>query len=61
MYGLSRETVKPGAALLDLVNLLVAAGTFFKIDPERYAAEVKGIGPVAYADTTGTGYLPTAG
>ena len=43
MYGLSRETVKPGAALLDLVNLRLAAGTFFKIDPERYAAEVKAL------------------
>ena len=43
MYGLSRETVKPGAALLDLVNLRLAAGTFFKIDPKQYAAELKAV------------------
>ena len=40
MYGLSRETVKPGVTVRDIVNLRLAAGTFFKIDPEQYAAEL---------------------
>lgn len=41
MYGLSRATVKPGITLRELLELRRAAGTFFKIDPEQYAAELK--------------------
>jgi diguanylate cyclase (GGDEF)-like protein/PAS domain S-box-containing protein len=36
MYGLSRQTVKPGVTVRELVDLRLAAGTFFKTDPDRY-------------------------
>src|SRR5262249_60909613 len=40
MYGLTRETVKPGVTVRELVDARVKAGTFFKTDPEQYAKEL---------------------
>jgi len=40
MYGLAAADVKPGASVRDLVELRLAAGTFFKTDPEQYAHEL---------------------
>ncbi len=40
MYGLPRAAVKPGVTVRELVALRLAAGTFFKTDPERYANEL---------------------
>src|SRR5947209_11292575 len=37
MYRLPRAAVKPGVTVRDLVELRLAAGTFFKTDPDRYA------------------------
>jgi PAS domain-containing protein len=36
MYGLSRAAVKPGVTVRELVDLRLAAGTFFKTDPSHY-------------------------
>jgi diguanylate cyclase (GGDEF)-like protein/PAS domain S-box-containing protein len=36
MYGLSRAAVKPGVTVRELVELRLAAGTFFKTDPAHY-------------------------
>ncbi len=41
MYGLSPVTVKPGITARELLELRRDAGTFFKIDPEHYTAELK--------------------
>jgi diguanylate cyclase (GGDEF)-like protein/PAS domain S-box-containing protein len=40
MYGLQAAAVKPGTTVRELVELRVAAGTFFKTDPEQYANEL---------------------
>jgi diguanylate cyclase (GGDEF)-like protein/PAS domain S-box-containing protein len=40
MYRLPRGAVKPGLTVPELVELRLAAGTFFKIDPQRYAKEL---------------------
>ena len=40
MYGLSREIVKPGYSLLELLRYRVAVGNFFEHDPEQYRAEL---------------------
>src|SRR5712691_1371643 len=40
MYRLPRAAVKPGVTVRELVELRLAAGTFFKIDPQRYANEI---------------------
>ena len=40
MYALPRAAVKPGMTVRELVELRLAAGTFFKTDPERYADEL---------------------
>jgi diguanylate cyclase (GGDEF)-like protein/PAS domain S-box-containing protein len=40
MYGLTRAIVKPGTTVRDLVEARLAAGTFFKTDPEQYASEL---------------------
>jgi diguanylate cyclase (GGDEF)-like protein/PAS domain S-box-containing protein len=40
MYGLTRETVKPGVTVRALVDARVKAGTFFKTDPDQYAKEL---------------------
>jgi diguanylate cyclase (GGDEF)-like protein/PAS domain S-box-containing protein len=40
MYGLSAASVKPGVTVHDLVDLRLAAGSFFKTDPEQYANEL---------------------
>jgi len=40
MYGLTRAIVKPGMTVRDLVEARLAAGTFFKTDPEQYASEL---------------------
>src|ERR1700752_808412 len=34
MYGLTREIARPGVTVRELVEARVAAGTFFKTDPE---------------------------
>jgi len=40
MYGLSAASVKPGVTVRELVELRLAAGTFFKTDPQQYAQEL---------------------
>jgi diguanylate cyclase (GGDEF)-like protein/PAS domain S-box-containing protein len=40
MYGLAAAAVKPGMNVRDLVELRLAAGTFFKTDPAQYANEL---------------------
>jgi diguanylate cyclase (GGDEF)-like protein/PAS domain S-box-containing protein len=40
MYGLTRALVKPGVTVRELVEARVAAGTFFKTDPEQYTREL---------------------
>jgi diguanylate cyclase (GGDEF)-like protein/PAS domain S-box-containing protein len=40
MYRLPRGAVKPGLTVPELVALRLAAGTFFKIDPQRYANDL---------------------
>src|SRR5712692_302021 len=40
MYGLARAAVKPGVTVRELVDLRLAAGTFFTTDPEQYAREL---------------------
>jgi diguanylate cyclase (GGDEF)-like protein/PAS domain S-box-containing protein len=40
MYGLSREVVKPGCSLLELLRYRVEIGKFFDRDPEQYRAEL---------------------
>ncbi len=40
MYGLSREIVKPGCSLLELLQYRAKAGSFLHHDPEQYRAEV---------------------
>ena len=40
MYGLARGKVRPGITVRDLVELRLAAGTFFETDPEQYSAEL---------------------
>ena len=40
MYGLSRETVKPGCSLLELLRYRAAAGSFLHHDPEQYRAKL---------------------
>ncbi len=40
MYRLPRAAVKPGVTVRELVELRLAAGTFFKTDPNRYANEL---------------------
>jgi diguanylate cyclase (GGDEF)-like protein/PAS domain S-box-containing protein len=40
MYGLTRAIVQPGATVRELVEARVAAGTFFKTDPEQYTKEL---------------------
>ncbi len=40
MYGLPRDAVKPGVTVRDLVELRLAAGTFFETDPEQYTREL---------------------
>jgi len=39
MYGLSREVVKPGCTLLDVINNRKSTGSL-DIDPEKYRAEI---------------------
>src|SRR3954463_8211227 len=39
-YGLCAAAVKPGMNVRDLVELRLAAGTFFKTDPAQYANEL---------------------
>ena len=40
MYGLTARSVKPGVTVRELVEARVAAGTFFKTDPEQYTREL---------------------
>jgi diguanylate cyclase (GGDEF)-like protein len=40
MYGLSREIVKPGCSLLELLRYRVEIGNFLHHDPEQYRAEL---------------------
>ncbi len=40
MYRLSADSIKPGSTIEDLVQARIAAGTFFAIDPEKYAADL---------------------
>src|SRR5450631_4554011 len=40
MYGLSRNIVKPGCPLRELLKQRVAADAFFAIDPEQYISEL---------------------
>jgi diguanylate cyclase (GGDEF)-like protein/PAS domain S-box-containing protein len=40
MYGLSHEIVKPGMTVREMVEHRVAAGTFFKADPEEYIGQL---------------------
>jgi PAS domain S-box-containing protein len=40
MYRLPPAAVKPGISVRELVELRLAAGTFFKIDPKQYASEL---------------------
>ena len=40
MYKLPPDAVKPGITVRDLVDLRLAAGTFFNTDPEEYAQEL---------------------
>jgi len=42
MYRLSRDVIKPGCTVRDLVQHRMAAGTFFSIDPEKYIADLLG-------------------
>ena len=41
MYGLSPEKVRPGCTVRDLIEQRIAAGTFFTVDPEKYASDLK--------------------
>ena len=40
MYRLTHEIVRPGVTVRELVEARVAAGTFFKTDPEEYTREL---------------------
>src|SRR5215469_11807193 len=40
MYALSADKVKPGVTVRELVEMRLAAGTFFKTDPQQYAQEL---------------------
>jgi diguanylate cyclase (GGDEF)-like protein/PAS domain S-box-containing protein len=40
MYHLSKERVRPGSTVRDLVEARIEAGTFFTLDPELYIAEL---------------------
>jgi diguanylate cyclase (GGDEF)-like protein/PAS domain S-box-containing protein len=40
MYGLTRAIVRPGVAVRGLVEARIAAGTFFKTDPDEYTHEL---------------------
>jgi diguanylate cyclase (GGDEF)-like protein/PAS domain S-box-containing protein len=40
MYHLPPNVAKPGSSIRDLVNARIATGTFFSIDPEKYAADL---------------------
>ena len=40
MYGLPRALVKPGMTVRELVEPRLAAGTFFKTDPQQYTSEL---------------------
>jgi diguanylate cyclase (GGDEF)-like protein len=40
MYGLSRDTVKPGCSLLELLRYRVEADSFLHHDPEQYRADL---------------------
>jgi len=40
MYGLSRDIVKPGCSLLELLRYRAKAGNFLHHDPEQYRAEL---------------------
>jgi diguanylate cyclase (GGDEF)-like protein len=40
MYGLSRDIVKPGCSLLELLRYRVEAGSFLHRDPEQYRADL---------------------
>ena len=40
MHGLSREVVRPGCTLLELLDLRVASGNFFTQDTERYRSSL---------------------
>ena len=40
MYGLSREVVKPGCALIDLLQHRVETGGHLNLDPEQYRVEL---------------------
>ena len=53
MSGLSPVTVKPGITARELLELRRDAGTFFKIDPEHYTAELKTLIGASLADATG--------
>ncbi len=41
MYRLPPEAVQPGCTVRDLVDARIAAGTFFAMDPEKYAADLR--------------------
>ncbi|HWL72936.1 MAG TPA: PAS-domain containing protein, partial [Burkholderiaceae bacterium] len=41
MYALSPEKVRPGCTVRDLIEQRIAAGTFFTVDPEKYASDLK--------------------
>ncbi|HWV40787.1 PAS-domain containing protein [Pseudorhodoplanes sp.] len=40
MYNLSPDIVKPGCTVRELIDARIASGTFFSIDPKRYAEEL---------------------
>jgi diguanylate cyclase (GGDEF)-like protein/PAS domain S-box-containing protein len=40
MYRLSSDAVKPGRTVRELVQLRMAAGTFFAVNPERYVSDL---------------------
>ena len=40
MYGLSRDVIKPGATLHEVVQHRIARGVLFLSDPERYVADI---------------------
>ena len=41
MYGLSPEVVKPGCTVDELVHARIASGTFFAVNPDEYATELR--------------------
>jgi diguanylate cyclase (GGDEF)-like protein/PAS domain S-box-containing protein len=40
MYGLSRDVIKPGATIHEIVQHRIARGVLFLSDPERYVADI---------------------